>query len=114
MHANDPIRLRHMLDAAATAMRLAQGRTRRNLDEDEGLVLSLTKSIEMMGEAARHVSESTREGTPSIPWTQIIAMRHRLVHAYFDIDLEVLWRTVQDDLPALIAQLETSAPPEAE
>ena len=106
MNANDDVRLRHMLDAARTAMRLAQGRTRRDLDEDEGLTLSLTKAIEMIGEAASHVSESAREETPSVPWAQIIAMRNRLVHAYFDIDLDVLWQTVRGDLPALVTQLE--------
>lgn len=114
MNANDAIRLRHMLDAARAAMRLAQGRTRRNLDEDEGLVLALTKAIEMIGEAARHVTESAQQEAPSIPWAQIIAMRHRLVHVYFDINRDVLWRTVQDDLPTLIAHLETLLPPEAE
>ena len=107
MNANDEIRLRHMLDSAHTVMRLAQGRTRRDLDEDEGLALSLAKAIEMIGEAANHVSESARGDTPSIPWAQIIAMRNRLVHAYFDIDLDVLWQTVQGDMPELIAQLES-------
>ena len=114
MNANDAIRLRHMLDAARVAMRLAQGRTRRNLDEDEGMVLALTKAIEMIGEAARHVSELVQQEASSIPWAQIIAMRHRLVHVYFDINRDVLWRTVQDDLPALVAQLEPLVPPEAE
>ncbi len=95
-----------MLDAARTALRLSQGRTRSDLDEDEGLILSLTKAVEMIGEAARHVSEPTREQTPAIPWPQIIAMRNRLVHVYFDIDPEVLWQTVCRDLPSLVAQLE--------
>ena len=107
MNANDEVRLRHMLDAARTAMRLAQGRTRDHLEEDEALALSLTKAIEMIGEAASRVSEPAREEAPSIPWAQIIAMRNRLVHAYFDIDLEVLWRTVRGDLPALVTQLES-------
>ena len=106
MNASDEIRLRHMLDAAETALRLAQGRTQRDLDEDEGLTLSLTKAVEMIGEAARHVSEPTRAQTPAIPWAQIIAMRNRLVHVYFDIDPEVLWQTVRNDLPSLVAQLE--------
>ena len=106
MNASDEIRLRHMLDAASTALRLSQGRTRSDLDEDEGLILSLTKAVEMIGEAARHVSELTRERTPAIPWAQIIAMRNRLVHVYFDIDPEVLWQTVRCDLPSLVAQLE--------
>ena len=113
MNANDEVRMRHMLDAARTAMRLAHGRTRRNLDEDEGVALSLTKAIEMIGEAASHVSDSAREETPDVPWVQIIAMRNRLVHVYFDIDLEVLWQTVQGDLPTLVTQLEPHIAPEA-
>lgn len=106
MNANDAIRLRHMLDAANTAMRLSGGRTRGDLDEDEGLVLALTKAAEIIGEAARHVSEPAREEAPSIPWAQIVAMRNRLVHAYFHIDLDVLWKTVESDLPPLVVQLE--------
>lgn len=102
-----------MLDAAETALRLAQGRARSDLDEDEALILSLTKAVEMIGEAARHVSELTREQTPAIPWAQIIAMRHRLVHVYFDIDHEVLWQTVRRDLPSLVAQLEPLLRPDA-
>lgn len=113
MNANDAIRLRHMLDAARAAMRLAQGRTRGSLDGDEGMVLALTKAIEMIGEAARHVSEPVQQEAPSIPWVQIIAMRHRLVHVYFDINRDVLWRTVQEDLPTLIAQLEPLVPDES-
>ena len=110
MHENDEIRLRHMLDAARKAMRVAQGRTRYDLDVDEGLELSLMKAVEMIGEAATQVGEATRRECPSIPWKQIIAMRNRLVHVYFDINLDILWQTVQNDLPPLIAQLEPLFP----
>ncbi len=77
------------------------------------LVLSLVKAIEIVGEAAYQIAETTRDELPSIPWADIIGMRHRLVHAYFDINLDVLWQTVQDDLPTLIAQIEPLLPPEA-
>ncbi len=50
--------------------------------------------IEIISEAANQVSETTRELTPAIPWADIISMRNRLVHAYFDINLEILWKTV--------------------
>jgi len=70
------------------------------------LVLSLVKEIEIVGEAANQVSKATREQLPGIPWADIVGMRNRLVHAYFDINLEILWRTVQYDLPPLIAVLE--------
>jgi len=66
----------------------------------------LVKAIEIIGEAADQVSADTRESLPGLPWEDIIGMRHRLVHAYFDINLDVLWRTVRDDLPSLVAPLE--------
>ncbi len=106
MHKDDQVRLRHMLDAAHEAMAFTKSRTRTSLDIDRMLVLSLVKEIEIIGEAANQVSETTRELTSTIPWVDIISMRNRLVHAYFDINLEILWKTVQDDLPPLIVALE--------
>jgi uncharacterized protein with HEPN domain len=58
------------------------------------------------------MDKTARVEIPGIPWKDIIGMRHRLVHAYFDINLDVLWRTVQEDLPSLIAALEPFLPPE--
>ncbi len=75
-------------------------------------MLSPVKAIEVIGEAAAQVGDATRKGNPSIPWAQIIAMRNRLVHVYFDINLDVLWQTVQQDLPPLIVQLEALVPQE--
>ena len=110
MHKDDAIRLRHMLDAAREAVEFAEGRTRVDLDSDRKLVLALVKDAEIIGEAAYQVSQTTRNQLPDIPWDDMIAMRHRLVHAYFDINLDILWRTVQDDLPLLIALLERANP----
>ncbi len=106
MRNDDAIRLRHMLDAGQEAIEFARGHTRADLDGDRMLVLALMKDIEIIGEAAYQVSPTTREQLPAIPWDDIIGMRHRLVHAYFDINLDILWRTVQYDLPPLIAVLE--------
>jgi len=102
MRKDDFVRLRHMLDAAQEAITFVQGETRTDLDGDRKLVLALVKDIEIIGEAAYQISQSTREQLPEIPWDDIIGMRHRLVHAYFDINLDILWRTVQDDLPPLL------------
>ncbi len=101
MRKNDLVRLHHILDAAQEAIGFAQGRKRSDLESDRMLVLSLVKDIEIIGEAAYRSSESTRQQLPDIPWDDMIRMRHRLVHAYFDIDLDILWRTVLDDLPML-------------
>ncbi|MCD6155006.1 MAG: DUF86 domain-containing protein [Candidatus Verstraetearchaeota archaeon] len=105
MRKSDAIRLRHMLDAVEEAMGFAQGRTRQDLEHDRMLVLALMKDIEIIGEAAYQVTQETRQSLPEIPWEDIIGMRHRLVHAYFDINLDVLWATVQEDLPALLTIL---------
>ncbi len=103
---NDTIRLRHMLDAAQEAMAFASGKSRLHLEHDRMLVLALVKDIEIIGEAAYQVSPQTRKQLPDIPWEDIVTMRHRLVHAYFDINLDILWKTVQQDLPSLVEVLE--------
>jgi uncharacterized protein with HEPN domain len=110
MNRDDAIRLRHMLDAAQEAVGFVQGQTRVALNGDRKLVLALVKDIEIIGEPAYQVSQSARDQLPGIPWDDIIGMRHRLVHAYFDINLDILWRTVRNDLPPLIAELERFAP----
>ncbi len=106
MQRDDQIRLRHMLDAAREAMQSAQDRSRSDLDSDRIWALGVVKCVEIIGEAAAQVSAETRSQRPQIPWRAIIAMRNRLVHAYFDIDLDQVWQTLTDDLPGLAAELE--------
>ena len=60
----------------------------------------------IIGEAASQLSDDVRQSNPHIEWGRITGMRNRLVHGYFDTDLDIVWRTIHDDLPALIAQLE--------
>lgn len=112
MREDDGIRFRHMLDAAREAVEFLRGRTRADLNGDRQLVLALVKAIEILGEAAYQVTPGTRDQTPGIPWDDMIGMRHRLVHAYFDIDLDILWKTAQEDLPPLIAELARVIPGE--
>ena len=106
MRKDDVVRLRHMLDAATEAASFARNKTRKSFDTDRQLVLSLVKSIEIIGEAAANVTTTSREEYPHIPWRDIISMRNRLIHAYFDINLDILWKTVVEDLPPLITELE--------
>ena len=101
-----------MLLAARDVVDFARGRTRDDLNTDRQLVLSLVKSIEIIGEAAARISQETREAHPDIPWPKIVAMRNRLVHAYFEINLRRVWEVVQNDVPDLIALLEPLVPPE--
>lgn len=77
MQRDDEIRLRHMLDAAREVLSFAQGRTRNDLEYDRQLVLALVKDIEILGEAATHVTGRSRLSTPEIPWERIVGMRNR-------------------------------------
>ena len=73
---------------------------------------AIFKLVEIVGEAASRVSAGARETHNDIPWGEIVGMRDRIVHAYFDIDIELVWRAVKDDLPTLITQLERIMPPD--
>ena len=102
----DMVRLRHMLDAAHKAIEFTENCGRIDLDNDEKLTLSIVRLLEILGEAAKNVSEQCRQKHPSIQWRQIAGTRDRLIHGYFDVDLNIVWRIVSDDLPSLAAQLE--------
>lgn len=103
---DDLVRVRHMADAAREAVSFAQGRTRQDLDIDRMLVLALVQCIAIIGEAASRITAAFQQRHPQVSWTDIIGMRNRLIHAYFDVNLNILWNTVQDDLPPLMTQLE--------
>lgn len=106
MREDDRIRLRHMLDAAEEALEFAAGKKREDLDNDRMLALALVRSIEIIGEAGARVSEEGRTEVLNVPWREIVTMRNRLIHAYFDVDLDIVWETVQRDLPPLSVSLE--------
>lgn len=106
MHDDDLIRLKHMLDAAREAVGFAEGKSRGDLDSDRLLALGLIKCIEIIGEAAANTSAECRENVPDIAWKLIVGMRNRLVHAYFEIDEDVVWYTTTVSLPSLIRVLE--------
>ena len=105
MFTNDSVRLKHILDAASEAVALCQGRRRKDLDTDRMLNLSLVRLLEIMGEAAAGISDELKEAHPNVPWHQMTAMRNRLILGYFDINLDVVWQTVNGDLPSLIQQI---------
>ena len=102
----DSVRLRHMLDYAREAILATRGKNRDDLMGDRVLQLAVTRLAEIVGEAANRVSRQNREQIPAIPWPQIIGLRNRLVNGYVDVDLNILWNIVQDDLPPLIDALE--------
>ena len=110
----DTVRLRHMLEAACKAVEFARGRNRADLDTDEQLALALRKLIEILGEAAKHVSERFRATRPEVPWSQIARTRDRLIHGYYDIDYDIVWTIIRKHLPRVIAELQKIVPQDGE
>lgn len=95
-----------MLDAAREALAYTDGRGVEALSSDSMLLRALVQCITEIGEAGNRVSAPTQEAFPSVPWRPMSGMRNRLVHAYFDVNHAVLWKTVRLELPRLIPQLE--------
>jgi uncharacterized protein with HEPN domain len=102
---DDQVRLKDMLRYSREAMHLLGDLGRQDLQENRVMQLALTQLVQVVGEAASRVSFATQQQYPQLPWPQIIAMRNRLVHGYDVIDYGLLWDTVTEDLPALLAAL---------
>lgn len=111
MTPDDDARLRHMLEAARDAMSFVSDCSREDLDRDRKLALAIVKCIEIIGEAAARVTDETRDSHPNIPWAAIVGMRNRLIHGYFEIDLDRIWNTVRVNLPPLAEMLARVIPP---
>jgi len=77
----------------------------QSLRIDERLALAVIRLLKILGEAANSVSDECQEQHPEIPWHEVAATRNRLIHGYFDVDLNIIWQIVSTDLPKLIEQL---------
>jgi len=103
---SDILKLRHMLDHAREAVALISEKKRIELQNNRVLELAVTRLVEIVGEASAKLSPEIREKYSSIPWPHIIGMRNRLIHGYDSVDHDVLWDTIEIDLPPLIIELE--------
>ena len=105
--------VQYLLDILASARMIRtylEGVTRHEFLVDTQLQDSVIRR-EIIGEAAGRVSSAFHEENPEIPWNEIRGMRNRMIHAYDDIDMDIVWETVQQDIPQLISRLERLAPP---
>ena len=103
---DDLVRLRDMLKHARTALKFVEGRTEDDFRNDELLALACVRLLEIVGEAASRISIEFRAAHPEVRWGGMVGLRNRLVHAYADVDLGIVWDVIVRDLPPLIGVLE--------
>lgn len=103
---DDRVYIEHILDTANKAIGFIDGLSREDFDNNELLRLSLTHLLQVIGEAARRVSPDFRANHPAIPWKAVVGMRSKVVHDYLDVDDDIVWDTVKNDLPFLVVELE--------
>lgn len=85
---------------------MVRGKQRDDLEADRMLELALVRLMEIIGEAAGRVTAETRAKLPQIPWSDVVAMRNRLIHGYDSVDHDILWDTIDQDLPMLLAAVD--------
>lgn len=109
---DDAAYLLDILIAARDELSFVLGLTWEQFEESRLHQNAVIKTIEIIGEAAGRLSNETKTTHAEIPWAEIIGMRHRLVHGYFEVNVRYVWDTVQRDLQPLIALIEPLVPPE--
>jgi uncharacterized protein with HEPN domain len=94
-----------MIEAGESVQRFISNRRRSDLESDQMLLFAVVRAIEVLGEAATKVSDDMRSVSREIPWSAITDMRNRLIHGYFDIDVDIVWNTASIEIPALLSDL---------
>lgn len=112
--AGDQAYLHDMIEACERIARFVTDRTLADYRSDDLLRSGVERQIEVVGEAARRLSNALREAHPEVPWRPIIAQRHILAHEYGDVEDELIWRVATVHVPALVVQLRTLRDPPAD
>ena len=102
---DNQIYIKHILDAIAEIEGYVRGFNLESFSENNMVRDAVVRQLEIIGEAAKQIDQATKESYPDVPWTQVVGMRNRLIHEYFNIDLENVWNVVMKDLPELKVKL---------
>lgn len=101
MIKNDHVYLEHILESIEKIETFLKGITKFEFDRDVMIQDAVLRNIEIIGEATKKITKQFTESHPEIPWQDMAGMRDKLIHDYLDVDLDVVWKTVEVDLPLL-------------
>ena len=102
----DKVRLQHIFDSIAEITLAVSGKTKKEFVDNHILRIAIVKWIEIIGEAANHISQETKESAVEIEWNMIIGLRHIVVHEYFGINYDIIWNIAIIEIPILSQKIE--------
>ncbi len=105
MNERDKLRLQHILDAAERVSTYLAGTERQGFMANQMLQDAVIRNLEIIGEACVNLTPDFRDAHAAVPWLKASGIRNRLVHGYFDVDLNVVWQTAREALPQFVAQV---------
>jgi len=109
----DNVYILDILEAARLAITYVGEKTKEDFLNDLQCQDAVIRRLEIIGEAARRISEKTKSTFWNLPWYEMVGMRNVMIHDYDDVDMVIVWETVKNDLPPLISELESILPPES-
>lgn len=99
--------LEDILEAIKKVEEFTRGMTIESFKQDVKTIDAVVRNIEVIGEAARKIPQELRVQHPTVPWRQVVGARDKVIHEYFGVDLDIVWKTTTEDLPLLKQQIKT-------
>ena len=101
MIKNDRVYLEHIIEAICKIENFTHKISRFDFDENVMIQDAVIRNIEIIGEATKKISKPFRQSHQEIPWSEMAGMRDKLIHDYLDVEIEVVWKTIEVDIPLL-------------
>ena len=98
--------LEDILDSIANIEDYTEGLSFESFSGDKKTIDAVVRNLEIIGEAARNIGENFAESHSGLPWSEMISMRNKVIHKYIAVDVEILWKTIKEDLPKLKDQIQ--------